>query len=51
MSSYAGLKFSRWNDTIIVGSGLLSVAFGLFLSYQVGIAGDLFGANPLWVPR
>ncbi len=48
---YAGRKMFRWNQAITVGSGLLSVAFGLFISFQIGFGGGLFAATPHWVPR
>ena len=48
---YTGRRFSRWNHAMAVASGLLSLSFGTFLSYQTGIAGGLFSANPQWTPR
>jgi sulfite exporter TauE/SafE len=48
---YTGRKFSRWNHAMTVASGLLSLGFGIFLSYRIGIAGGLFSANPQWTPR
>jgi high-affinity nickel-transport protein len=48
---YTGRKMFRWNQAITVGSGLLSVAFGLFISFQIGIGGGLFTANPHWTPH
>jgi high-affinity nickel-transport protein len=34
-----------------VASGLLSLAFGLFLAYQIGLVDGLFTGNPNWTPR
>ncbi len=48
---YTGRKMFRWNQWITVGSGLLSVAFGMFISFQIGIGGGLFTGNPHWTPR
>jgi hypothetical protein len=48
---YTGRKMFRWNEAISVGSGLLSVAFGMFISFQIGIGGGLFTGNPHWTPR
>jgi len=48
---YAGRQMFRWNQAITVGSGLLSVAFGLFISFQIGVGGGLFAATPHWIPR
>jgi high-affinity nickel permease len=48
---YAGRRMSRWNQLMTVGSGALSVAFGIFISFQIGIGGGLFTAAPHWTPR
>lgn len=32
-------------------SGLLSLGFGLFVAYQIGIVNGLFTSHPHWVPR
>ena len=48
---YTGRRFSRWNHAMTVTSGLLSVGFGLFLSFQIAISGGLFSASPRWTPR
>jgi len=48
---YTGRKMFRWNQAITVGSGLLSVAFGMFISFQIGIGGGLFTGSPHWIPR
>jgi high-affinity nickel permease len=34
-----------------LASGLVSVAFGLFLAYQIGVVDGLFSAHPQWTPR
>jgi ABC-type nickel/cobalt efflux system permease component RcnA len=40
------------NRTLLVGAGLLSLGFGLFLAYQIGIVDGLFkpGAITNWTP-
>jgi ABC-type nickel/cobalt efflux system permease component RcnA len=43
--------FAGWNRSISVASGLLSLAFGLFLSYQIGFVDGLFTLHPHWIPR
>ena len=48
---YTGRKFSGWDNAISFASGLLSVGFGLFLSYQITVADGLFSAAPAWIPR
>jgi high-affinity nickel-transport protein len=42
------LHLNRW---LALGSGVLSVAFGLFVVYDLGVVKGLFGANPQWTPR
>ncbi len=44
-------RFSGWNRGMAVASGVLSLAFGLFLSYQIGFVDGLFTTHPLWTPR
>ena len=34
-----------------LASGVLSLAFGLFLVYQIGIGDGLFTSNPRWTPK
>jgi hypothetical protein len=44
-------KFSSWNRGMAAASGLLSLGFGLFLSYQIGFVDGLFFSHPHWVPQ
>jgi ABC-type nickel/cobalt efflux system permease component RcnA len=44
-------RFSGWNRGMAVASGLLSLAFGLFLSYQIGFVDGLFTTHAHWTPR
>ena len=44
-------RFSSWNRGMAVASGLLSLGFGLFLSYQIGFVDGLFSSHPQWTPR
>lgn len=44
-------RFSGWNRGMAVASGLLSLGFGLFLSYQIGFVDGLFTTHPLWIPH
>jgi hypothetical protein len=32
-------------------SGLLSLGFGLFLAYRMGVVHGLFGGHPVWTPE
>jgi ABC-type nickel/cobalt efflux system permease component RcnA len=44
-------RYSRWNRGMAAASGLLSLGFGLFLSYQIGFVDGLFSSHPHWTPR
>jgi High-affinity nickel-transport protein len=48
--SYAGTRFGWLNRGLVTGSGILSLCFGLYLSYQVGIVDGLFSRHPHWMP-
>jgi ABC-type nickel/cobalt efflux system permease component RcnA len=49
--AFTGRRFSGWNRGMAVASGLLSLGFGLFLTYQVGFVDGLFTSHPHWAPR
>jgi len=48
--AYTAHRFARANRYLGLTSGLLSVAFGLFLVYQIGFVDGLFTAHPRWTP-
>jgi high-affinity nickel-transport protein len=48
--NYAGSR-SHWiNRRLSLATGFLSVAFGLFLVYQMGFHHGLFTSHPVWTP-
>lgn len=49
--TYASNRFTNLNRTLRVATGLLSLAFGLFLTYQIGIVHGLFTSHPQWTPQ
>lgn len=49
--AYTARRFSTWNHRLVYASGLLSLCFGLFVTYQTGIVGGLFTAHPHWTPQ
>ena len=49
--AYTAMRFDRLNRSLAVASGLLSLGFGLLISYQIGIVGGLFTSHPSWTPR
>ena len=48
---YAGKKFFQLNRHMAVLSGLASVAFGMFLVYQIGFVDGLFTSHVHWIPQ
>ena len=49
--SLPSYKFAWLNRSLVTGSGLLSLVFGLFISYHIGFVDGLFSSHPNWTPR
>ncbi len=49
--TYVSNRFSNLNRGLRVATGLLSLGFGLFLTYQIGIVNGLFTSHPKWTPH
>ncbi|MGH7914326.1 MAG: high-affinity nickel-transport family protein [Candidatus Binataceae bacterium] len=47
----ASKRMSSLHQRLVIGSGLLSFGFGLFLAYQIGIVDRLFDTAPIWIPH
>ena len=47
---YAQVRSSRINRWLTVSSGILSIAFGLYLGYQIGFVDGLFTGDFHWEP-
>ena len=47
----ASPRFRRLNSGMRVVSGVISLAFGLFVVYQIGFVNGLLTGNPQWTPR
>jgi hypothetical protein len=47
----AAHRVGRLHRGLVLGSGLLSLCFGLFIAYQIGVTQGLFSATPIWIPR
>lgn len=47
---YAGKRYVNFSRFMSVTSGVVSIAFGLFLVYQIGIVNGLFSTQPHWIP-
>ena len=48
---YAGRRFLGFNDWLVTLSGTASVAFGVFLVYQIGFVDGLFRSTMHWTPQ
>jgi high-affinity nickel-transport protein len=46
-----GHRFALLSGRLRIASGVISLAFGLFVAYRIGIVDGLFTANPQWTPR
>ena len=44
-------RFARLGGDLRIASGMISLAFGLFVAYRVGLVDGLFTGNPQWTPR
>jgi high-affinity nickel-transport protein len=49
--AYSMRHFVKLNRGLATASGLVSVAFGLFLCYQTGIVDGLFTGHASWTPK
>ena len=49
--TYTLRHFSRLNESLALVSGAISLCFGLFLCYQIGISDGLFTGHPNWMPH
>lgn len=47
----ASRRMKQVHQLLVMGSGLLSVGFGLFLAWHIGFSDHLFGVTPLWIPH
>ena len=48
--SFAGHRFGWLNRGLVLGSGLVSLCFGIFVCYDVGFVNGLFTNHPRWIP-
>jgi hypothetical protein len=49
--TFMGKGRQNFSHRLGLVSGLLSLAFGILLVYQIGFAGGLFTSHPHWIPR
>jgi high-affinity nickel-transport protein len=48
---FVGRKQQRFSHALGLTCGLISLGFGIYLTYQIGILGGLFSSHPNWIPR
>ncbi len=48
---YAGARVARLQSWLRVSSGAVSLAFGIYLTYKIGLVDGLFTSAPHWTPR
>ncbi len=49
--AYTANRFTRLSSGLRLASGLISVVFGLFIAYRIGIVNGLFTGDPHWTPQ
>jgi high-affinity nickel permease len=49
--TYAQRRFARVGRHFGWAAGAISVAFGLFIAYQIGFVNGLFSGHPRWMPH
>jgi ABC-type nickel/cobalt efflux system permease component RcnA len=48
---FYGRSHAKFSSRLGLAAGLLSLAFGLFLVYQIGFSNGLFSGHPNWIQR
>jgi ABC-type nickel/cobalt efflux system permease component RcnA len=48
---YVGNRFARFRSGLSAASGVVSIAFGLVLAYEICIVQGFFSEHPHWIPR
>jgi high-affinity nickel-transport protein len=46
----ASRKVTRFNEWLVLSTGVGSVAFGCFIGWEIVVGGGLFTAHPAWTP-
>jgi hypothetical protein len=49
--AHASRRFASFDRLLARTTGVLSMAFGLYLAYRVGFVDGLFTSQPAWTPR
>jgi high-affinity nickel-transport protein len=49
--AYTGRRYASLNRGLGLASGLVSIAFGMFITFQIGFVDGLFTTHPNWTPH
>jgi high-affinity nickel-transport protein len=49
--AYTRGRFASFNRGLGIASGLLSLTFGLFITFQIAVTDGLFASHPHWTPH
>ena len=49
--SFGQRRFARVGQHFGVAAGLISLVFGIFVTYQTGFSAGLFTGHPVWIPH
>jgi ABC-type nickel/cobalt efflux system permease component RcnA len=49
--AYGQKRFARMGRHFGVAAGLISIAFGVFIAYEIGFVNGLFTSHATWIPR
>jgi high-affinity nickel-transport protein len=49
--SFGQRHFVRVGHHFEWAAGLISLVFGMFVTYQIGFGAGLFTSNPIWIPK
>jgi high-affinity nickel permease len=48
---YSRARFARLNRGLAMASGLISIAFGIFIVYKMGYVNGILTSHPHWIPE
>jgi ABC-type nickel/cobalt efflux system permease component RcnA len=48
---YSRERFTRFNRTLQIASGVISLALGIFIVYKMGYVNGMFSGHPRWTPE
>jgi high-affinity nickel permease len=49
--AFGAERFAHANQRLVQVTSVVSIGLGLFLGYEIGVTGGLFGSAPHWIPH